>query len=343
MKGVKLFFLKSYFVYACFCSLLFFIMLQAYLVFADHPGFSIVAALWISGGNCVILFLFAAYFAIKNAYELKGKLSMISAFIGNLRSGRFPGKITNEANDEISRIIYEINLLSDHIQNQVQSLQKLADEKSLLAQQAHSAAVMEERQRIARDLHDAVSQQLFALNMMSAAACKTLEHSPQAAKIQLEQISGISVKALGEMRALLLHLRPVQLQEDSLCDGIIKLLKELKTKTSLQFQASIDEVAGITKSAEEHLFRIVQEAVSNVMRHAEASKVKVELREEGAFIYLYISDNGKGFDPQDVKMVSYGIKSMEERCKEIGGVFQIRSKHREGTYIDIKVPSIGRV
>ncbi|MFD0048781.1 sensor histidine kinase [Actinomycetes bacterium NPDC127524] len=201
---------------------------------------------------------------------------------------------------------------------------------------------MAERQRIARDLHDAVSQQLFGLNMMSAAACKTLEHSPQAAKIQLEQISGISVRALGEMRALLLHLRPVELQEDSLCDGIIKLLKELKTKTSLQFQASIDEVAGLTKSAEEHLFRIVQEAVSNVMRHAEASKVKVELREEEDFIYLYISDNGKGFNPQDVKMVSYGIKSMEERCKEIGGVFQIRSKDREGTYIDIKVPQSGR-
>ncbi|WP_409304563.1 sensor histidine kinase [Peribacillus sp. SCS-155] len=310
-------------------------------MFSENPAFSINTALWLSGFVFIMLTVSAAYFAIRNAYVLKGRLNNISTFIGTLRNGRYAGKLSYDKDDEISRIMYEINLLADHIQKQVHSMQRLAEEKANLSQQAQAAAVMEERQRIARDLHDAVSQQLFALNMMAAGAVKMFDLSPEKARQQLTEIADISVRAQGEMRALLLHLRPVQLQEDSLCDGLIKLLKELKQKTSLQFVASIDEVTGLPKSAEEHLFRIVQEAISNIIRHADAQRVKVELTGENEYIRLYISDDGKGFDPLNDKMVSYGIKMMKERCEEIGGIFQLRSKLKEGTYIDIKVPLKG--
>ncbi|MEK3989140.1 ATP-binding protein [Robertmurraya sp. FSL R5-0851] len=90
------------------------------------------------------------------------------------------------------------------------------------------------------------------------------------------------------------------------------------------------------------MFRIIQEALSNILKHAEATKITITLTEKESYIYLFISDNGKGFDPEVVRMTSYGMKTMRERCEEIGGIFTIRSKKKEGTYIDIRIPVTGR-
>lgn len=339
----KSYYLQSYLLFAGFSSLLFFVALQAYLLFTEKPAFSIGASIWLSAFVFLLLQLFGLYYGIRSTYALKGKYSLISSNLYALRNGTVPERLVSDKREETARVAEEVNALGDYLQEQAAVIQRMADEKSVLSEQAHTAAVMEERQRIARDLHDAVSQQLFALNMMSAAALKMFDQSPEYAKQQLSQIADISIRAQGEMRALLLHLRPIQLQKDSLCDGIIKLLKELKAKTNLHFKASIDEVEGLTKAAEEHLFRIVQEAVSNVIRHADAEEINVELSEEAGYARLYISDNGKGFNPEDAKMASYGIHTMKERCKEIGGNIKIRSKADEGTYIDIKVPVKGSV
>lgn len=341
MKGFKSTFFQSYVMNALFSSLFFFILLQVYLLAVKNPAFSIKTSLILSVFVMVLLMVCSIYFGIRNLFILNGKLSKISGYLASLRNGKFPDQLKVEHTEETARMITEVNLLGEYVQEQIKLLQKMSNEKLVLSEQVHTAAVIEERQRIARDLHDAVSQQLFALSMMSATAIKLFDEFPEAAREQLIQMADISVKAQGEMRALLMHLRPVELQKDSLCDGIIKLLRELKSKTNHHFQGSIDEVCGLTKAAEEHLFRIVQEAVSNIIRHAEAGKIKVELSEEEGYVHLFISDDGKGFDPEDKKMISYGIRSMKERCKEIGGVIQIRSIYHEGTYIDIKVPVKG--
>lgn len=144
------------------------------------------------------------------------------------------------------------------------------------------------------------------------------------------------------MRALLLHLRPVQLSGESLCEGIIKLVQELKQKTNLHFEASIDEIEDISKAAEEHIFRIVQEALSNIIRHADATKVKLVLTDDDHYIRLFIGDDGKGFDIHKEKITSYGLKTMRERCEQIGGTYNIRSKENEGTYIEIRIPAMRR-
>jgi NarL family two-component system sensor histidine kinase LiaS len=340
-KSNRCWYLQSFLMTSIISSLLIFIGMQIYLFFHPHTIFSTLTSFWLLISIFFITLIVGLYFALKMNGILKKQLGDVLLFVSTLRRGKYSERINTSKGKLVSDINDELNHLAHYLQEQVNSLQRLANEKTNLAQTAHTAAVMEERQRLARDLHDVVSQQLFALNMMSSAAYKIFDTNPQLAKEQLREIVEIAGKAQGEMRALLLHLRPIELSNDSLCDGIIKLIQELKGKTNLHFTASIDEIGDIPTAGQEHLFRIVQEALSNVLRHSHAKKVKILLEERESYAYLHISDNGKGFDPTVEKIASYGLKTMRERCEEIGGMMEIRSKIGEGTYIDIRVPIKG--
>jgi len=318
-------------------SLLLFISMYTFPYYVMSTiGSFVLAVIWF-----FLTTMIGFYFAFKWNSTIKKQLDEVFWFTSSLRRGKVPQKMQLATNEYVYDLKEELNQLADYQQEQVHSLQRLANEKTTLGQTAHNAAVIEERQRLARDLHDVVSQQLFALNMMSSAAYKIFDSDPILAKQQLKEIVSIAGKAQGEMRALLLHLRPIELSNDTLCDGIIKLIQELKGKTTLHFSASIDEIEGLSTAGQEHLFRIVQEALSNVLRHSHADKVRIILEERGEYASLHISDNGKGFDPTVERIASYGLKTMRERCEEIGGVMEIRSKIGEGTYIDIRVPTKG--
>jgi two-component system, NarL family, sensor histidine kinase LiaS len=338
----RFWFFHSFIMSGFLSALIFFVGLQVYLLVSRKPVISIEITFWLFFYILIIQLIVGGYFGVKNSTYLKGLFGDIHLFISGLKSGKLSERMNKSNQQEIGPIVDELNQLALFLEEQAFNLQRMADEKVTLAQTAHTAAVMEERQRLARDLHDVVSQQLFALSMLSSATLRLVDKQPEKVKEQIEQIAEIAIKAQGEMRSLLLHLRPIELSEDSLCEGIIKLIVELKDKTNLEFQASIDEIEHISKAAEEHLFRIVQEALSNILRHAEASRVKITLTERENDIYLYISDNGKGFDPSKEKITSYGLKTMRERCEEIGGTFNIRSKEKEGTYIDIRIFKKGR-
>lgn len=342
MASIRLWFIQTFLMMAFITSLILFIGLQIFLILVPDSGLSTAMTFWFWLYSFVIMAGVGFYFSIRGSYVIKGRLGDILLFIATLRRGKFTERIKMNERDEIGLISEELNQLSEYLQEQVYSLQRLAEEKTELSKTAKSAAVMEERQRLARDLHDVVSQQLFALSMMSSASLRWFDLEPEKARKQLEQISDIAGKAQGEMRALLLHLRPVQLSGESLCEGIIKLIRELKQKTNLAFEASIDEIEHLSQAAEEHIFRIVQEALSNILRHADATKVKLLLTEENQYIHLYIGDDGKGFDIHEERMASYGLKTMRERCEQIGGTYNIRSKTDEGTYIEIRIPALRR-
>lgn len=339
LNGIRYWFIQSFIMMAFISSLLLFVGLQIFLINKGSATLDIKMTFWLSFFALLVFLVVGAYFGIKGSYLIKGRLTDIQLFVSTLRSGKISERIPIYERDEIGLISEELNQLADYIQEQNLSMQRLADKKTSLAQSAHAAAVMEERQRLARDLHDVVSQQLFALSMMSSATLRLFEIDREKAKEQLEEISKIAANAQGEMRALLLHLRPIQLSNDRLCEGVIKLIHELKGKTNLNFQASIDDIENISKATEEHLFRIIQEALSNILRHAEATKIKITLTEKENYIYLFIADDGKGFNPNTERIASYGLKTMRERCEEVGGVFNIRSKAMEGTYIDIRIPN----
>ena len=307
-----------------------------------QPIWLSLQAIFLSLGLLVLIMTpVGIYLTLQSTNNIKKRLDVYSVFLSTLSEGKYEAELLNlEENDELDLIGNELNGLAKKLKDQVRSLQKLADEKTDLANQAHVAATIEERQRLARDLHDAVSQQLFALTMMSQATVKTIEKKPEEAIEQVREISEIALQAQNEMRALLLHLRPIQLSGESLEEGIKKLTNELKQKSNLQFDVNIDELPELSQAKEDHLFRLLQEALSNALRHANATKITVNIKEKSDAIHIHISDNGIGFnlEEQYQSKTSYGLKTMRERSEEIGGTFRIRSKEGQGTYIDVRIP-----
>ncbi|WP_168121118.1 sensor histidine kinase [Paenibacillus sp. HB172176] len=203
------------------------------------------------------------------------------------------------------------------------------------------SAVIEERQRLSRELHDAVSQQLFAISMTATAVSRTIERDWERAKRQVQLIEEMAAVAQSEMRALLLHLRPVHLDGKNLGQALKILIEELQQKVPMTISLEIDETITLLPRAEDHLFRIAQEALSNSLRHSKAESMFIRLQRIDHKVHMTLIDNGIGFDLEAKKQSSYGLLTMEERVNELGGSLNMISKPGEGTTIHLWVPIEG--
>lgn len=315
------------------------ILLSIYVLF--QPEWLHVSSIFIFLSLYVIIgLIISLYTGFYSSSRVKERVDSLSVLITQYANGNYQSRIHFSDADEITRVGNELNELGVKLQNQVRSLQRMADEKAEFAKSAYKAAAMEERQRLARELHDSVSQQLFALTMLSEAAVHQIDHNPQVAKKQLQEVANAGLIAQSEMRALLLHLRPIYLSGDSLTEGIYQLIGELKDKTQMNFEVIIDEQLSLSSSKEEHVFRMIQEALSNILRHADATEVKLEIITKEYELFIQISDNGKGFELNEKsnQKTSYGLDTMKERAEELGGTFIIRSDIGKGTYVNIRIP-----
>ncbi|HET7627946.1 MAG TPA: sensor histidine kinase [Bacillales bacterium] len=285
-----------------------------------------------------VTFAFGFIRSFQERRALRKRLRDLSAHIVVLSRGNLSRRIKDDGGDEIALIARELNEWADKMQKQVDSLQKLANEKAVLAEKASAAAAIEERQRLARDLHDAVSQQLFAVNMLASAAVKRIDSDKEAAKQQMKEAAETAAKAQGEMRALLLHLRPVHLSGDSLVEAVKKLAGELEGRSGMVFELDAQNLGELPKGIEDHLFRVIQEGLANILRHSRADTVKLRLHRGERHVHLHLRDDGKGFDVANEKKTSYGLRTMQERCDEIGAALTITSRKDAGTIVDVKVP-----
>ena len=221
------------------------------------------------------------------------------------------------------------------IDQQRSILQRQSNEKVVANDTIVQERLIVERQRLARELHDSVSQQLFAASMMLSAMTEhTVNESSQK---QLAQVEKVVQQAQLEMRALLLHLRPIALHNRTLAEGLEDLIVELQEKVFFHITYQIEEIA-LSKAEEDHLFRIAQEALSNTLRHAKATEVELLFIKREALALLRIQDNGLGFSVDDEKMSSYGLRNIAERAVEIGCTYKIVSIPNEGTIVEVKVP-----
>jgi len=218
--------------------------------------------------------------------------------------------------------------------------EEVSQEDHMRNEQLKFAAVIEERQRLARELHDAVSQQLFAISMTATAVGRTLDKDFERAKRQVALIEEMASVAQSEMRALLLHLRPVHLEGKNLAQALDGLLTELRQKVPMSINFEMEPTMVVKPEAEDHLFRIVQESLSNTLRHAKASRMDIGLHRFGKQLRLILRDDGVGFDMANKKQTSYGLLTMRERVLELGGTMQMHSAPGEGTLIEIWVPVI---
>ncbi len=330
-------------IYHFICSLLAIIasVLLIHLLFPDLICLPYSPATII--GSVVVALAVSSLSAILGGFyssrDIRGELEEITLGAKNIAYGNLDYRLGFKGNAEFDAIILAFNEMASRLESQVGALQKLAQENEQLIQETKVTAVSEERQRLARDLHDAVSQQLFAISMMSATALKVIEKDPQKALKLVQEISQSATRAQAEMRALLLQLRPLTLQNESLSEALSSLALELQSKQPLTFEVDLDEMT-LPSNIENQLFRIAQEGLSNVLRHAEASRVRISLKvsEASHRVLLVIEDNGKGFTFDEIPQSSIGIRSINERSTLIGGTARWLSVPGKGTKLEIRVP-----
>lgn len=243
---------------------------------------------------------------------------------------------TAPSNKSISRKLNRtIASVSEVLDTQKRSLQRITDQRAEDQDQIIQERLIEERQRLARDLHDSVSQQLFAASMLLS----SLTEQPEETALQkpLLQVERMVQQAQLEMRALLLHLRPAVLNSKSLKEGLEELLTELQEKVTFTIRFRLEDVP-LSKGAEDHLFRIAQETLSNTLRHAQATEVDVVFIEREGLAIFRVQDNGVGFSESGGKGGSYGLQNVKERAVEIGAVCKIVSVPSQGTIVEVKLP-----
>ncbi|MFC6118218.1 histidine kinase [Macrococcoides bohemicum] len=269
------------------------------------------------------------------AYRQNEQYSDIQEMITRLGDGE-KIKLDNLNQDlEVIEIMKTLENVSTIIEDVKRQNQLVINDVHTLNEETVKQIVEEERQRLARELHDSVSQQLFAASMMLS-ALKSANHTEQISK-QLNLLEKMLHESQLEMRALLLHLRPVGLKNKTLEQGLIQLIKELKQKIPLNINADIEEIK-LEKGVEDHLFRIAQESISNTLRHAKAEHITIELFRAGNRVILRVTDDGLGFDINQVDDTRYGLHTMKERALEIGGTCHVISAPQSGTRIEVKVP-----
>ena len=225
----------------------------------------------------------------------------------------------------------KLNLLTEAVQK--------AENQSLVKEEA---LIEKERKRIARDLHDTVSQELFAAHMiLSGVSQQALKLDREKMQIQLQSVAAILETAQKDLRVLLLHLRPVELEEKSLVEGIQILLKELEDKSDLEVSLK-QNVSKLPKKIEEHIFRILQELISNTLRHAQASCLDVYLYQTEVELQLKVVDNGIGFQLGSLDDLSYGLRNIKERVEDMAGTVQLLTAPKQGLAVDIRIPLLDK-
>ncbi len=217
----------------------------------------------------------------------------------------------------------------------------LAIENARLFGQAEQAAILEERQRLARELHDSVTQALYGVTMFAEASSRLLTAGKiDMATDHLNELRGTAQEALQEMRLLLFELRPPLLEEEGLAAALQTRLEAVERRSGLETELKVEgeENSQLPPKIEDGLYRIAQEALNNALKHAQARHIRVSLRQEPQKVTLEICDDGRGFDLAAVRdRAGMGLRGMEERVAQLGAHLTIDSQPDQGTKIKVEV------
>ena len=217
----------------------------------------------------------------------------------------------------------------------------LALENARLYEQSQQLAVSEERNRLARELHDSVTHALFSMTMIGQALPRLIDRDLERARERVERLNELGKGALAEMRALIFQLRPAALQDQGLVTALSHLAAAFESREEVRVDLKLDIARRLPLPLEEALFRIAQEALNNVAKHARASNVSLTLTMTGPQVELCIQDDGLGFDlhlPLEAGRSSLGLISMRERAELAGGVLVITSGPGMGTNVLVRAP-----
>lgn len=238
---------------------------------------------------------------------------------------------------------------------QAERLRAFADQASIaiqnarLYQQAQELAALEERQRLARELHDAVSQTLWTASLISDVLPTLWNEDQQEGQRSLEKLQRLTRGALAEMRTLLLELRPAALVEARLSDLLQQLAQAVMSRKKVNINVIINGECALPADVQLSLYRLAQEALNNTAKHSRATQVTVRLAADkmspgnGDRLILTIQDNGRGFDADLVPPDRLGLEIMRERARAIKADLQITSQPGAGTQVNIFWPGVNSV
>jgi signal transduction histidine kinase len=215
----------------------------------------------------------------------------------------------------------------------------LAIEKANLYERSRELSIVEERNRLARELHDSVTQKLFGLTLTAEAAATVIDRDPAEAKAALVRLQALTREAMEELRSLIFELRPPAAESEGLATALRKHVEFLR-RVHGEAPALSVEGDGEPREGAGEVLRIAQEALQNALRHAQAGRVDVTLSADDGRLRVAVADDGIGFDPADPGLRSrrLGLTSMEERARALGGTLRIESRPGDGTTVVLEVP-----
>jgi signal transduction histidine kinase len=215
----------------------------------------------------------------------------------------------------------------------------IALENADLHERSRELSTIEERKRLARELHDSVTQTLFSIGLTAEAAASLVASEPERARAELETLQELTRTALAEMRSLIFELRPAELETDGLAAALRKHVDVLRRLHAQEIEVSVEGDRRLPPAVEKGLLRIAQEALGNALRHAGAARVELVLDVRDSRAALRVRDDGAGFDPEEAAARSrrLGLTSMRERAEALGGRLEIDSAPGRGTTVAVEV------
>jgi len=225
----------------------------------------------------------------------------------------------------------------DEIGELTRNLNGMAEQLQTLLQTNDELARVEERNRLARDLHDTVKQQTYAARMQLTAAKNLLETSPKAAAEHIDAALTLNRETQQELKLIIDELRPAALQGKGLVQALKEYTERWQEHTGIKVETNISGERPLPLEVEQVLYRVLQESLSNIARHAEADTVRLSLNISSQKVTLNIADNGRGFDMNAVSPNSYGLTGMHGRLADVGGTLKVDSALSAGTTINAEV------
>jgi NarL family two-component system sensor histidine kinase LiaS len=250
------------------------------------------------------------------------RLNRISAAADAWSQGDFSAVADDHSPDELGQLARRLDSMAKELQNVVSLQQALA--------------ALEERNRLARDLHDTVKQQVFALGMQIGAAHTLIDQKPETAKAHLSEAAKLTQQAQQELVAIIQELRPTDQKSKSPVAALQDYVRSWSQQSGITSDVRANSAVHLTPASEQALIRITQEALANVARHSGATHIQVELQQDSQNnVILAIADNGKGFDLQATTN-GIGLQTMRERAEALPrGWFIVKSHIGKGTMISV--------
>ncbi|GAC1423157.1 MAG: hypothetical protein PVS3B3_37530 [Ktedonobacteraceae bacterium] len=268
-----------------------------------------------------------AIFGYVSSRSLTRRLKRLSLIADTWSQGDFSVVANDPSGDELGQMTRRFNMMAEQLQYLIETRQQLA--------------TLEERNRLARDLHDSVKQQIFAISMQVGAVKVLLGRDATAARKRLDETELLVREAQQELTTLIKELRPAALEGKGLVEALHDLMAQWMQQTGIIAKLQVEGQQILPLVVEEALFRVAQEALSNVARHSHATLVQLKLSVSGDTVTLTLEDNGQGFDSTQRNGRGIGLHSMQERMKALGGDMRLASSPGKGTQVIAHCEKLG--